>query len=97
MSGIIRVTPAELVGMSTRYRSESSQVGDQINRLDNMIRELESVWEGESSRAFSDQYQSLKPSIIQMQQLLEDISTQLGNTARALEDADTQIASQIRG
>jgi WXG100 family type VII secretion target len=97
MSGIIRVTPAELATMSTRYNSESSQVGEQIVRLDNMIGDLESMWEGEASRAFSDQYKSLRPSFVQMQQLLEEISTQLNNTGKALEDADNQIASQIRG
>jgi uncharacterized protein YukE len=32
-----------------------------------------------------------------MQQLLEDISSQLNSTAKALEDADAQIANQIRG
>ncbi len=97
MSGIIRVTPAELVDMSGRYSNESSQVGDQISRLNTMISQLEGMWEGEASRAFSQQYESLKPSFLQMQQLLEDISTQLNNTSRALEDADNQIASQIRG
>jgi WXG100 family type VII secretion target len=97
MSGIIRVTPAELVSMSNRYSSESSQVGEQVSRLDTMIRELEGMWEGESSRAFSEQYQTLRPSFIQMQQLLDDISSQLNSTAKALEDADQQIASQIRG
>ncbi|MBA4536977.1 WXG100 family type VII secretion target [Bacillus aquiflavi] len=97
MSGIIRVTPAELVSMSTRYSTESSQVGDQISRLDNMIKELEGMWEGEASRAFADQYTSLRPSFLQMQELLQDISTQLNSTAKALEDADQQIASQIRG
>ncbi|WP_257347609.1 WXG100 family type VII secretion target [Pseudalkalibacillus decolorationis] len=97
MSGIIRVTPAELSSMSNRYTSESSQVGEQISRLDNMIQELEGMWEGESSRAFSEQYQSLRPSFLQMQQLLEDISIQLNSTAKSLEDADTQIANQIRG
>jgi WXG100 family type VII secretion target len=55
------------------------------------------MWEGESSRAFSEQYQTLRPSFIQMQQLLDDISAQLNSTAKALEDADQQIASQIRG
>lgn len=49
MSGVIRVTPAELVGMSNRYNGESSQVGDQIVRLDNMIRELEGAWEGKQA------------------------------------------------
>ena len=40
MAGVIRVTPEELVGMSNRYNGESSQVADQITRLDTMIREL---------------------------------------------------------
>ncbi|AYV69411.1 MULTISPECIES: WXG100 family type VII secretion target [Niallia] len=97
MSGIIRVTPEELVGMADRYSSEGSQVGDQISRLDNMIQELETMWEGQSSRAFSEQYQSLRPSFVDMQQLLEEISSQLKSTAKALEDADAQIANQIRG
>lgn len=46
MSGIIRVTPAELVDMSGRYSNESSQVGDQISRLNAMISQLEGMWEG---------------------------------------------------
>ncbi|MBH0162756.1 MULTISPECIES: WXG100 family type VII secretion target [Fictibacillus] len=97
MSGIIRVTPAELVDMSGRYSNESSQVGEQVSRLNAMISQLEGMWEGEASRAFSQQYEALKPSFLQMQQLLEDISAQLNNTSKALEDADNQIASQIRG
>ncbi|RID89389.1 WXG100 family type VII secretion target [Peribacillus asahii] len=97
MSGIIRVTPAELESMATRYNGESGQVGEQVIRLNSMIKELEGAWEGEASRAFSEQYEALKPSFIQMQQLLEDISVQLSNTGKALADADNQIASQIRG
>ena len=97
MAGIIRVTPEELISMSNRYASEGSQVGEQVTRLDQMIQELESIWEGQSSQAFSEQYQSLRPSFLKMQQLLEDISSQLNSTAKALEDADAQIANQIRG
>ncbi|MBU5594874.1 WXG100 family type VII secretion target [Amphibacillus sp. MSJ-3] len=97
MSGMIRVTPEELVNMSNRYSNESSQVGEQITRLDNMIQELESIWEGQASRAFSEQYETLRPSFTEMQQLLEDISIQLNSSARALEEADQQVASQIRG
>ncbi|KMK95775.1 WXG100 family type VII secretion target [Rossellomorea marisflavi] len=97
MSGRIRVTPAELDGMSGRYSNEKGKLESQIGDLDGMIRELESMWEGESSRAFSDQYERLRPSFVEMQELLGDISLQLKNTARAIEDADNQIASQIRG
>ncbi|ASV67178.1 MULTISPECIES: WXG100 family type VII secretion target [Cytobacillus] len=96
MSGIIRVTPAELEAMSARYNNESSQVEDQLSRLDRMIDELQSMWEGESSRAFADQYVALRPSIVDMQRLLTEVSVQLKNTGHALADADSQIASQIR-
>lgn len=97
MSGIIRVTPAELVSMSNRYTNESTQVEEQIGRLEGMIEELKGMWEGESSRAFADQFDSLRPSFVDMSRLLQDISKQLNSTAEALEDADRQIASQIRG
>lgn len=97
MSGIIRVTPAELETMSSRYSEESGQVGEQIGRLNGMIKQLEEMWEGEASRAFAQQYEELKPSFEQMQKLLEDIAGQLSSTAKALEEADRQIASQIRG
>ncbi|MBD1379774.1 WXG100 family type VII secretion target [Metabacillus arenae] len=97
MPGEIRVTPAQLVDMANKYSTESNSVGEQITRLDSMISQLQGMWTGEASNAFAEQYESLKPSFIQMQTLLEEISTQLNSTSRALEDADQQIASQIRG
>ena len=97
MSGLIQVTPAELHEMATRYANESSEVESQIGELDGMIRQLEDMWKGESSRAFSEQYEQLRPSFVAMQKLLDDIHIQLNNTAKALEDADQQIANQIRG
>ncbi|WP_226655977.1 WXG100 family type VII secretion target [Pseudalkalibacillus hwajinpoensis] len=97
MAGQIRVTPEELITMSQRYQTEESKVEEQIGNLDKMIAELEGMWEGAASQAFSDQYQSLRPSFVDMQRLLSDISTQLASTAKSLEDADAQIANQIRG
>lgn len=97
MSGIIRVTPAELEAMSARYNNESGQVEEQLVRLDDMIDQLQAMWEGESSRAFADQYVALRPAIVDMQRLLNEVSVQLKSTAHALQDADSQIASQIRG
>ncbi|WLR42819.1 WXG100 family type VII secretion target [Bacillus carboniphilus] len=97
MSGVIKVTPQELEAMSTRYQDESNSVGEQISRLNSMISELQDMWEGEASRAFAHQYEELRPSIEQMQELLADVSRQLSSTGKALEDADAQIASQIRG
>lgn len=97
MSGLISVTPAELEAMATRYQQESDQVGEQVTRLDNMIKELSTVWKGASSAAFEEQYSRLQPHFHEMRELLSEVGVQLNRTGNALRDADQQIASQIRG
>ncbi|TYR79168.1 WXG100 family type VII secretion target [Priestia megaterium] len=97
MSGIIRVTPAELRDMAARYNNESGQVQDLVGRLDTMKSQLQDMWEGASSEAFVAQYEELKPSFIEMSNLLNKIAKQLDDSANVLEDTDNQIASQIRG
>ncbi|MFX3616602.1 MAG: WXG100 family type VII secretion target [Sporolactobacillus sp.] len=95
MAGQIRLTPEELRSYAAKYGQESSNTGELIGRLDGMINQLAQVWEGASSQAFKSQYERLRPSFNQMQQLLEDINHQLAKTATILEDTDRQIASQI--
>ncbi len=97
MSGQIRVTPAELIETSGEYGRESNEVMLQIGRMDNLMSRLQGMWEGQASEAFRAQYEELKPSFQKMSELLLDVQTQLQNTASALEDADRQIAGQIRG
>ncbi|WP_019240845.1 MULTISPECIES: WXG100 family type VII secretion target [Bacillus] len=97
MSGQIRVTPAELSQTATEYGRESQEVITQIGRMDNLMGRLQGMWEGQASEAFKGQYDELKPSFQKMADLLQDIQSQLTSTANALEDADRQIAGQIRG
>lgn len=97
MSGIIRVTPAELETVASRYHREAEEVGAQVGRLDVMLNDLKSMWEGASSNAFAGQYDELRPSFLEMQNLLTEVGTQLSRAGQALQDADQQIASQIRG
>ncbi|MEH6856083.1 WXG100 family type VII secretion target [Priestia megaterium] len=97
MSGIIRVTPAELRDMAGRYNNESGQVQELVSRLDTIKSQLQDMWEGASSEAFAAQYEELKPSFVEMSNLLTKIAKQLDDSANVLEDTDNQIASQIRG
>ncbi|UJW59210.1 WXG100 family type VII secretion target [Salipaludibacillus agaradhaerens] len=96
MAGQIRVTPEELEAIAQRYSAESGNVNGIVNNLDGLIGQLTDIWEGASSKAFAAQYDELKPSFIQMVELLEKISAQLVSTSNALQEADADIASQIR-
>lgn len=97
MAGLIRVTPEELRAMAKQYGVESQEVLNQVDRLNRMISDLKSMWEGASSEAFADQYEQLKPSFIKMSDLLQDVNQQLDQTANTLESTDQDIANQIRG
>jgi WXG100 family type VII secretion target len=96
MSGQIRLTPAELEEMASRYSNESSQVEDLVGRLDTMKGQLEGMWDGAASEAFIAQYEELKPSFVKMSTLLADISKQLEDSAHVLQQTDQQIAGRIR-
>ena len=97
MSGVIRVTPEELEQRSSEYLIEGENIQEVIAKLDNLRNALESEWEGQASQAFISQYEELKPSFIRMKELVDDISSQLRQTAGILRDTDQEIAAQIRG
>lgn len=59
MAGLIRVTPEELRAMAKQYGVESQEVLNQVDRLNRMISDLKSMWEGASSEAFADQYEQI--------------------------------------
>lgn len=93
----IRLNPGELRTFAGQYKSEASNVGDQINRLNGLINNLQDAWAGEASNAFAERYEEHRVSFQKMQQLLEEIGQQLDSTATALESADQDVAGQIRG
>ena len=95
MAGQIRMTPETM-------RSRSGEVGGQaeafqgvIDRMQGIINELRTEWEGAASEAFASQFESLKPSLNQTRQLLDDIASQLTQTASAVEQMDAEIASKF--
>ncbi|MDY0943416.1 WXG100 family type VII secretion target [Priestia megaterium] len=93
---MICVTPAELQDMAGRYSNESGQVQELVSRIDTMKSQLQDMWEGASSEAFAAQYEELKPSFVEMSNLLTKIAKQLDDSTNVLEDTDNQIASQTR-
>lgn len=97
MSGNIRVTPEELFTKSGEYSAASGRVQDLIQTLDGYRDQLESMWEGQASEAFIEQYMVLRESFLKMSNLLEEVSVQIRSTGETLRDTDQQIAGNIRG
>ena len=96
MAGQIRMTPDQMRQRSAEVRTQGETFQDVINRMQNIINELQTEWEGESSRAFAEQFNRLKPAFNDMRQLIDDIGTQLNSTAVAVEQLDRDIAGKFR-
>ncbi|MED4129431.1 WXG100 family type VII secretion target [Shouchella miscanthi] len=94
---LIRVTPEELYQKAEDYNRSSGEVHDLISRLDGFRDQLQGMWDGQASEAFVQQYDELKPSFVRMGDLLGEVSEQLRNSGRTLEETDQQIAGNIRG
>lgn len=94
-SGQIRITPDQMRSRAAEYTVEAENIGQVISTMDKLINELQSEWEGAASESFATQYQDLKPSFQKMQELVETISSQLTQTAAAMEEMDENISKSF--
>jgi WXG100 family type VII secretion target len=95
MAGQIRMTPEAMRGRATEVRTQGENFQDTIHKMQTIINELQTEWEGNASRAFAGQFDRLKPSFNEMRQLIDDIGTQLDATANAVEQLDQDIAARF--
>jgi len=96
MSGQIRMTPEQMRQRAGEVRHQGDNFQEVINRMQGIINELQTEWEGQASRAFADQFDRLRPSFNDMRQLITDIGTQLDASANAVEQLDRDIASRFK-
>ena len=95
MAGQIRLTPEQMRQRAGEVRTQGETFQDVVNRMQSIINELQSEWEGQASRAFAEQFERLKPAFNDMRQLIDDIGTQLNSTADAVEQLDMDIAGKF--
>ncbi|AGF54056.1 MAG: hypothetical protein K0R54_5825 [Clostridiaceae bacterium] len=93
--GQIRITPERMFERAKEYLGEAEAIGQVISKMDTLINELQSEWEGQASAKFADQYNELKPSFQKMQELTETIAKQLQQTGNAMQQMDQDIANQF--
>lgn len=80
---------------SREYQNEADNIQQVIDKMTSLIDALQSEWEGAASESFANQFEELKPSFINMRELVETISHQLSQTADAMEQMDNDIASKF--
>lgn len=97
MSNQIRISPDVMRGRANEYRREAEAVSGVIGRMDALLQQLQSEWEGNASESYAARYQELKPGFMKAEELIREIAQSLDSTARIVEETDANIANQYKG
>lgn len=97
MAGQIRITPDQMRTRSREYQTQAENLDKVISRMDTLLNDLQSEWEGASSEAFANRFAELRPGFIKAKELIEEIASSLDATANDIEVLDQDIASKYGG
>ncbi|MGN0533084.1 MAG: WXG100 family type VII secretion target [Eubacterium sp.] len=97
MANQIRMTPETMRTRASEYTTEAGNIQQVINKLDRLLTQLQSEWEGDASRAYAEKFNQLRPGFVKTKDLVDEISAALRKTAQIVEDTDRNIAGQFRG
>lgn len=96
MSDQIRMTPDTMRTRAGEYRTEADTVNQVISKMDSLLQQLQSEWEGAASESYAERYQELRPGFVKAEELIREIAAALDSTANIVEETDQNIASQFR-
>ena len=96
MSNQIRMSPDQMRSRANEYRNEADTVNGVISKMDSLLSQLQSEWEGSASESYAARYAELKPGFMRAEELIREIATALDSTANIVEQTDTEIANQFR-
>jgi WXG100 family type VII secretion target len=95
MAGLIRVTPAELAGVSSQLSSGAGTIDATLAQLASRVAPLGTEWAGTGQARFMALWQEWQTSSRQLHQALTDISILMQRASVAYEQNDAQIGASF--
>lgn len=96
MANQIRMTPETMRTRSREANTQAEAMQNLINTMDRLLSTLQGEWEGDAMAGYTERYNKIKPSFVNAKDLLDEISHNLKESARILEETDQNIGRQFR-
>ena len=98
MADVIRMTPQELRDAANAIEKDKGDILDLLSQMKSKVDEVASNWEGAAQSAFVQTFETLYNQIsTELPEVVNNIESMMNNSADALEYADEQLASSLRG
>jgi WXG100 family type VII secretion target len=89
-------SPDQARGVASSIKNKSNNAKTLFDQLDKEIKAVEGWWQGDSARAFIEEFNELKPSLDKLVEVVNSISQNLNKIADIKEQSERDIASQLR-
>lgn len=96
MANQIRMTPDAMRERAGEYRQQADTVNGVIAKMDSLLQQLQSEWEGAASESYAGRYAELKPGFMKAEELIREIASALDASAKIVEETDASIANQFK-
>lgn len=96
MANQIRMTPETMRTRAGEYSTQANNLQSIITKMDGLLKNLQSEWEGNASEAYATRFNELRPGFVKAKELIDEISASLRKTAEIVEQTDQSIANQFR-
>ena len=94
----LKVTSEQLVSVSGQLQTGKEDVEQQLATMESKVKSLvDADWSGAASDSFRDLWDKWHTGAGQVRDALDGISTMLKETARAYQETEDALASQMRG
>ena len=97
MASQIRMTPEKMRQRAGEYTAQATNLNSIITKMDGLLKNLQSEWEGSASESYAARYQEMKPGFTKTEELIREIAAALDSTARIVEETDAEIGRKYQG
>ncbi|MGH9042032.1 MAG: WXG100 family type VII secretion target [Acidimicrobiia bacterium] len=94
----LKVTSEQLQSVSSQLQAGKEDVEQQLTSMETKVRSLvDADWSGAASDSFRDLWDKWHTGAAQVRDALQGISTMLNETAKAYQETEDALATQLRG
>lgn len=97
MSNRILVTPEQLNQVSTQFSQSGQQSSDIVQRLQQLIQQMEGQWEGITRERFYGEYQQARITMNKFIECLHTVSTELNQISVKFKTTDESNSDKVTG
>lgn len=95
MTGILKVTPEQLISTANEFQSIGTTVRNLTSEMTNIVTGLSGIWEGEAATAYVTKFNGLQDDIERLHAMITEHVTDLNEMANVYSTAENADLDEI--